>query len=291
MFHHTRNFVLPLAFAIATGVFIDAAQASRLSYVSSTGSDANACTLAAPCRTLTHAIAATTLGGEVHVIDSAGYGASIAIGKSITVSGDGATVFAGPITINSAAAVVTLRDLVLNGGGSSGNGVTVQAANTVHIERCTIHGFRNFSGVQIESGNADVFVIDSTVRDNGTGLFVSTGAAARLTVESSHFDANANNGLTVLSGEAVVNRSSASNNGNDGILVFADVTLESSVIRGDDVGFLVTGGGILRVSNSVVTRNSFGIDNNGGAVLTRQNNTVSGNGTDVIGALTPLGGV
>jgi hypothetical protein len=40
-----------------------------------------------------------------------------------------------------------------------------------------------------------------------------------------------------------------------------------------------------------VTRNSFGIDNNGGAVLTRQNNTVSGNGTDVIGALTPLGGV
>jgi hypothetical protein len=97
--------------------------------------------------------------------------------------------------------------------------------------------------------------------------------------------------LTVLSGEAVVNRSSASNNGNDGILVFADVTLESSVIRGDDVGFLVTGGGILRVSNSVVTRNSFGIDNNGGAVLTRQNNTVSGNGTDVIGALTPLGGV
>jgi hypothetical protein len=282
---------------MATGVFVDAAQAGRLSYVSSTGNDANACTLAAPCRTLTHAIAVTTLGGEVRLIDSAGYGASIAIGKSITLSGNGATIFAGRITINGASAVVTLRDLTLNGGGtpSGSTGVTIQAAKAVHIEHCTIHGFPA-QGVSIES-NVDVFVSDSTVRDNaGEGLFVSGGTAGRLTVANSHFDSNVGGGLLIQGGEAVIDRALVSGNGVGfaGITVGdgSNVTLESSVMRGNGAGLLAFNASTVRISNSVVTQNSgSGISNSGATVLTRQNNTVSGNGTDVFGTLTPLGGV
>jgi hypothetical protein len=41
-----------------------------------------------------------------------------------------------------------------------------------------------------------------------------------------------------------------------------------------------------------VTQNTTGITNGlHGTVFTRRNNTVSGNGTDVVGTLTPLGGV
>jgi hypothetical protein len=62
-------------------------------------------------------------------------------------------------------------------------------------------------------------------------------------------------------------------------------------MRGNGTGLGVASGSA-RISNSVMTQNSdFGIFNPTGTVLTRQNNTVSGNGADVSGTLTPLGGV
>jgi hypothetical protein len=314
MLHHLRTALVPFVIAIATGIFAEAAQAGRLSYVSSTGNDANACTLAAPCRTLTHAIAATTQGGEVRLIDSAGYGATIAIGKSITVSGNGATIFAGPITISNPNAVVTLRNLVLNGGGTpaGSSGVTIQAATTVHIEHCTIHGFPQ-RGLLLGT-DADLTVTDTVVRDNGQdGMAVGT-AGGRLTVDNSRFENNGNDGLVVSSGKASVSRSLASGNGNFGFvanganidvgattsehnrvgysITGGQMTLDTVTSRGNNFeGLFVGAGSIAVISNSVVTHNDTGIENNS-TLLTRQNNTVSGNTNNFNGnALTPLGGV
>src|SRR5215471_14335444 len=45
------------------------------SFVSGSGNDANPCSLIAPCRTFGQAISQTNAGGEVAVLDSAGYGA------------------------------------------------------------------------------------------------------------------------------------------------------------------------------------------------------------------------
>src|SRR5437867_12379308 len=65
-----RVSVLLLVFLFNSAAF---AQLSR-SAVSVNGSDSNACTPAAPCRTFSHAITVTNPGGEMIALDSGGYG-------------------------------------------------------------------------------------------------------------------------------------------------------------------------------------------------------------------------
>jgi hypothetical protein len=100
---------IPSAFAsllfLALFASTSMAQAQR-TFVSGLGSDGNPCTRAAPCRTLTTALAQTNAGGELIVLDSAGYGA-FAIGKSVSVIASpgvyaGISVFSGDgIVINA----------------------------------------------------------------------------------------------------------------------------------------------------------------------------------------------
>src|SRR5262252_7389517 len=82
------------------------AQVQR-TFVSGGGNDANPCSRTAPCRTFTQALMGTSPGGEVVVMDSAGYGAfAVAHAVSITAppgvyagisvfSGDGIDINAG----------------------------------------------------------------------------------------------------------------------------------------------------------------------------------------------------
>src|SRR5262245_44227067 len=63
------------------------AQPARV-FVSAQGSDSNSCTFAAPCRTFQHAHDMVASGGEIDVLDPAGYG-SVAIGKAISIQGHG----------------------------------------------------------------------------------------------------------------------------------------------------------------------------------------------------------
>jgi hypothetical protein len=61
-------FAVGLALAGVLSVAPAQAQNTR-SFVSGHGLDTNACTLAAPCRTLAAAFAATNAGGEIDVLD------------------------------------------------------------------------------------------------------------------------------------------------------------------------------------------------------------------------------
>src|SRR5262249_54412423 len=63
------------------------AQANR-TFVSGQGSDSNPCSLAAPCRSFAGALAQTNAGGEITVLDSAGYG-TVTINKSVTITNPG----------------------------------------------------------------------------------------------------------------------------------------------------------------------------------------------------------
>jgi hypothetical protein len=104
---------------VIAAAFTATAHAQQRRFVSGTGSDANPCSLPAPCRTFTAAIAAVAADGEVVVLDPAGYGPfTVTKGVTITVppglyagitafSGDGVTVNAGPSD------VVVLRGLTL----------------------------------------------------------------------------------------------------------------------------------------------------------------------------------
>src|SRR5690348_14163448 len=108
--------IAAISFALAPAA---ATAASAVTFVSTAGADAGTCARTAPCRTLAFAIGATSARGEIHVLDSGGYGASAIVNKSITIDGGGNSIFTLPIDINAATARVVLRDLVLDGAGTT----------------------------------------------------------------------------------------------------------------------------------------------------------------------------
>jgi len=308
--------LLALIACAAAGWSSTAQAVDNTRYISITGNDADACTLAAPCRYLPRGISSIPAGGELRILDSGDYGNSGTIRKSLTISGNGNTVFLrNALTVDDGDAVVTLRSLTLNGQGTIDNGISIVAAAVVHIERCVIHNFTQ-SGVNVTAEGVSVSVIDSVSRDNGReGLRFD--AAGSLTVDNSQFNNNATNGVLILgqSSNAAIRRSIASGNGfsgiggNGAVSVISTkaiqngtgfeaqsgvMTVESSLGAGNVLGGLTVVGGtgaIARISNSTFTDNGMGI-RNFGIAETRQNNTVRGNGIDLQGnALTPISGI
>jgi hypothetical protein len=295
-------------------MFSAVSEAAETRFVASSGSDANPCTLAAPCRTLGVGVQNTPAGGELVVLDSANYGASLAITRSITISADGVTATLpdpGNIVINSAGAVVTLRGLHLKGAGVSGtSGIRIDNAAAVHIENCTIESFRS-RGILLTADDAELAISDSIVRNNTlSGLEVSASNAS-VTIDNSRFENNGSNGVTfvgttqstitrsIASGNSVngitqnagnmnVTWTTAAHNGTNGFLALSggELTLESSVSRGNGVGLRVSGSGSrARVSRSVFTDNDTGIEITSGAtVQTLENNMLLGNATNLSNA-------
>src|SRR5215471_13629595 len=88
--------------------FESASIAQQRTFVSGGGNDLNACSRTAPCRTFGHAISQTSVGGEVIVLDSAGYGA-FTITQAVSIIAPpgiyaGISVFSGDgIDINAGA--------------------------------------------------------------------------------------------------------------------------------------------------------------------------------------------
>lgn len=315
--------VLSNLFAVAscaTVVQFTAVHAADLTrYISITGDNANLCTLAAPCRTLQRGIDVTPVRGELRVLDTGDYGTSATVNKSLTIAGNGKTVFLGaPLTIDSAGAVVALRSLTLSGQGTIATGVQITNASVVHIEQCLIHGFTG-SGINANAAGLKLFVTDSTARDNGLyGLFIQADAS-RLTIDNSRFENN-RQGLVIFSGRAAISRSiltgniwgiqvqdasvsvtstvaaqnAASGLGSSvGFLVsnFGVMTLESSHANGNDNGLFVGQNGLGRISNSTFTANSNGVFVDspfGAAVESRRNNTIRGNTDNAVGPLTTI---
>jgi len=214
--------MLPLALA-ASLLAGTAAQAQLFrAYLTSTGSDANPCTLQQPCRLLPAALNAVAEGGEIWMLDSANYNsATVNVNKSVSilaVPGVVGSVVAtgGPaISISAAGKTVALRNLVIAPvvtlpPGTSGvamsvpsnliiensvianlpeAGVVVQGAGTLKITSSTL---RNIAGYAIVLGNGARGAIASTqLLDNlgsggfGGGLLVFSETATTTTASLS----------------------------------------------------------------------------------------------------------
>ena len=315
MSHHRRFASALLALAACAILAGPAPAADNVRYVSITGSNANPCTLAQPCRTMQRGINVTPPGGELRVLDSGDYGPNAVIKKSMTLSGNGNTIFvANGVVVDRANAVVALRGLTLDGQGTIQDGIRILLATAVHIERCVIHGF-TIAGIR-NGESVEVFVIDSVSRDNGFGVLVAGAGQPRTTIDNSRFENNGT-GVSIQSGRATISRSIASGNGVTGILALnagvtvvvrettaaynggdgfralnGTMTVDSSVAYGNGGNGLGAIGGLARISNSTFTDNAVGINNTaGGTLQTRGNNTVEGNTTNTNGTLTPIGGV
>jgi len=209
--------------------------AAQRTFVSAGGNDANTavgCSLASPCRSFAAAMGQTTAGGEVIVLDSAGYGqATITQSVSIVAPAGvyaGVSVFSGDgITISAGAGdAVVLRGLVITGLGGA-NGVVVNSAGTVDLGRLEISGFSN-DGISF-AGASRLVIRDSIVRRNGAnGLNVAGGLLA---IEDSSFEDNNNIGVLVNGAAGSIAGSMARENPSNGILAQGGAVLSLSDCR------------------------------------------------------------
>ena len=179
-----------LALTMATP---EAAALSQRTFVASYGSDVGPppCSLASPCRSFNVAIGQTNPGGEVVILDTAGYGPMV-INKALKVIGPsgvygGISVIggAGPTTgivINAANGDdITLRGLDISGvPGAAGPfpdiGIDIQNAGGVHIEKSTVSNFTQDTSACIKINVATtvrVFVEDSFLRECRTGVYAN----------------------------------------------------------------------------------------------------------------------
>jgi hypothetical protein len=260
------------AVAVCISLFIFAApsHAVQRTFVSgASGVDSNPCSLSFPCRSFAAAMTFTDAGGEVIVLDSAGYG-PVAISQSVSIISPlgvyaGISSFTGnAIEINSLSSSVTLRGLFINGQGGT-TGVRITNATVVHIENVVVNGFTGNGIAVIDS--LKTFIDDSIVRNcaGAPGILVAPDAVIG-TVSIDHTRVEYNGwGIAVDAGTSVTIRDSvAAGNQNTGIwfrntgaLTRASGLIENTTVTYSGNQFDLDTAGVLAQSGAlVVARNT-----------------------------------
>jgi hypothetical protein len=291
-----------------------AAAQNMQSWLASTGSDASACTRAAPCAGLERALSQTDAGGQINCVDRMvlliAAGSNLQITKSITIDCEGTTIgssgVSGSVMINisaGATGVVHLRGMTINAAGRI-SGLGVGRSAQVHLDRMTFEGYSH-QGVNILSTFDTTLFVTDTVFTNGGGAssgaaIIMQAVAADIHVELTRVTIKAGGGGGVLinrgnsdsgSISLKVRDSNISGNALDGIAVTGpgigahqvDVMLQKTQIAGNGGAALsATGGGAhIVATNTRITGNGTGISASGGAtVLSAGGNVLAGNGTD-----------
>jgi hypothetical protein len=284
----TMRLLCPFVVAALAIVSLPAGAAPR-TFVASFGNDANVCSLPLPCRGFARALTQTDPGGEILVLDTAGYGA-VTVDKAVSIIAP-AGVYAGisatsgdGIVVNAPGAIVVLRGLDINGTGTSaGSGILHQAAASLLIDHCTVSGFANdfiggdgATGIRILAG--PVTIANSVVKNNVRGGISARGSDqanfVRVTVVNSRME---NNGFPFGSVR------------DAGVAAIAGalVTVRDSVVAGNFRGFMACGagvaeplGGVLSVDNSLADRNGVGVfigANNVACAIRVSNSTITDN--------------
>jgi hypothetical protein len=266
---------------------------SNRAWVSGHGTDAPGCaTPAHPCRTFQYVhdnIIAP--GGEIDVLDPAGYG-PVTIAKALSIVNDGAgtaglqpggNFVSGVITINAGwNDAITLRGLTIDGFGfSSGSGVLLNSGGRLTIDNCFVFNFNN-TGINIAPRLAtpvNVFVaisntiVAESVGNPAYGIELLPTLMANVTAEISHTTAIGIGGAGVFLRPL-----------DD---AHASATIVDSVLAMNGFGVEVFGNPnhVVRIGHSVLTANGIGVQNDGTA-LSYGDNEIDSNGTNVNG--TPL---
>lgn len=297
-----KNIILSLTCLLVATVA--PAQLARTA-VSVNGSDANPCSVAAPCRTFGAAAAVTATGGELIAINSGGYGpftvsqpmavlAAPGIYAGITASN--ATVSTGVFVSLSAPGAVLLRGLSIKALSGSGSGVSYSgvAGSVLHVENCDIEGFQAntispASGVALF---ADATVTTTAIRNCWVGILVknSTNPVRALVDSCRIYKAIGNGVLGDTNARVVVRNSVASGSVNHGFSATAgsvQFNAENSLADGNGImGFGCTGG-VMRISNVRSTGNASDLYDIGGVIESWGNNRI-GDGGDYSFAVTPI---
>jgi hypothetical protein len=272
-----------LASALACLLPAVSAQAqNNRSFISGTGSDANACTFASPCRNAQRAHDMTNYGGEINVLDPAGYG-SLTITKAISIQGHGWGELVGAggataITINAGATdSINLRGLVIEGFGTGQTAIVFNTGRSLNIQDCVIRHFSLF-GINFQPSVASQLNVSNTIVSD-----MSTAGNASINIAPSGS----------VSVSAALNRVEL-DRGVDGIVVLSsggsvNVTIADSFIThfSANRGIRVqssSGTAHVMVRNCTITNNAAGIESIGAGALVRvTRSTLTENSTGVFG--------
>jgi hypothetical protein len=169
-----------LALALALSLFAFSAFAQR-TFVSGSGSDLNPCSVSQPCRTMQQALNAVASGGEIVVLDSASYGTSLSINKSVNIINPTGIygVISGPITVNAGGTdIIRIKGLdVLGTTTASGTGVDIGNCKRTELERMRIS--KMYVGVKV-SADVKAYLDDVTITDVTFGVWsVGTGTVSQ----------------------------------------------------------------------------------------------------------------
>jgi hypothetical protein len=288
-----------LAAALAGSLSAMPAQAQRV-FVAAQGSDGNPCTFAAPCRTFQHAHDTVAAGGEIDVLDPAGYGA-LTITKAISIQGHG---FSGisvagsgvGITVNAGATdAVSLNGLLIDGSGVGSRGILFNSGKSLVVASCVVRNVIN-DAMRFGPSAATqswLSVSNSFFTDSGNGIVIATGGsgAATASIDRSGFYGNAfgievagNRGTGAL--DVTVADSVAANNENSGFMVHSlaghsvsTLSLMRVVSSGNDTGVFSFGPtATMLLAQSTVTANGTGFNAFiGGVIRSYGDNAVDDN--------------
>jgi hypothetical protein len=247
----TRTNFVAAALALVAALSAAPAQAQALrTFVSTTGSDTNPCSITQPCRHFQAAVNVTAAGGEVDALDPGGY-SPVTINQAITIEGQGWSYVAPPttgaaITINAGSGNVYLHGISLNGVGTTGtNGIQSSSSGSLEVLNCVIKDFYNGVLVEPQNGITQVLIKDTTVlNSSNAGIYLTPHGTANLlaTIDRTtadlngygmYFDSSPSSGYMSV----MVNESHADNNVNDGMVINngpssqqTDATISNSTI-------------------------------------------------------------
>ena len=285
---------------------------SARTWVSATlGNDANPCTRMSPCLTFAAALAQTTAGGEIDVLDPGDFG-PVTITKSVSIYGDAPGVAglipspgtSGIVISAGSSDAINLHGLVFDGVNASGtSGVVFTSGARLNVNQCVFQGFTT-SGMTLSPGvgganTALITVQNTTILNNATGILIQPtgGIAANVRLRRLHIDHNSGDGLRVdgTGGSGAINvaiaDSSANFNAGNGIDAVSgpgnatvDVMRVVAASNGSaGIQSNQASGGIasVTVGSSLLRKNAIGIQATGGAsLLSYGNNHVTGNASN-----------
>jgi hypothetical protein len=282
------------------------AQAQRV-FVSATGSDGNPCTFALPCRSFQHAHDVAAAGGEIDVLDPAGYGA-LTIAKAISIQGhgySGISVASGGtgITINGAATdEVNLNGLLIDGSGVGLNGIVLNTGQSLTIAGCVVRDVTN-DGIDIlPTGSTSYTIVNTIASDNGrVGIYVAPhgAGAAQGTITGTTASHNGYVGIFVngdfssgAASQLSIFSSNASSNGNTGVSVqdsfMSILARDTTASNNGFAGFVTTSGAQMWLAHSMASGNSQGLSSVGSIGTYGDNNIVGNTAKDINATLTPV---
>ncbi len=301
-----------VAVLLACGLFAVPARAGpNRTFVSGTGTDSGTCSRTAPCRTFAFALTETAAGGEIDVLDPAGYG-TVIINTAISIINEGvgvAAIQAGSgvngVTINAGASdSVHLRGLTIDGPGtstSSSNGIAFGSGGNLAIENCVIRNFQ--TGIFIAPSTSSSFSVSNTIASNNaggigiepTGSAVVTGVISKVIADNNNTGVTVEGKFTTGASLNVVVADSETSNNNTGTGIDADsvpgsarasVMVRNVVARLNNFGLGADANSTLRVAHSVVTGNNTAFETSGGGTIRSYgDNDVNGNTVDNFGIL------